>query len=521
MNPSDQYYVHYRLKNYREYGINRDMSGGVDAARVFASQKLYINNMVDRNKQFNVEQIQNKLNKNYNLIHDENFSNPKQSKEKEVLEYFINKFKEDLSNSGKAVSIDRTTLSVFINDGLSQNAYREIEKKLENSEKQLITIKNNELGSGKKMINTTTINSRVQALLKVREVLVAEMSSGPSDYTELISLISNIEQRWNELSKDLSGLVPKTSKGLGGSKNGLIAQINQAISKIRLQQASNESGKLAELVSAVIMNMNTLLTAQAIKESGDILYDSLIKNPKLYSKGSFLNIELTAPQRKNSKTSGTVNNSKLAQIKLPGSGITVTIDSKHQSKQGKIDFTFTDDKTNEVVGVSHKSYTINNKTEIHINSGSDLSLMTQQYPQFEAHYLNVMAAHKDSGAMDLSSLRQLAKQAMKYTVLGYSLLGGFVTDKGIMDKADVLVIHQKGAGYRAFSMTSILDQAMNNVDSYMKLENELREDLNNDFVQVFQRTGRRQASIIRVNNLLTQLKTMSASASLKASALGY
>jgi hypothetical protein len=505
-------YIHYRLINYQKYGItHRDKqstSGTSQANAAFAQQKQAIKKFLD-SKKLPLSDIESRLNEMQGFLTGTNAS-VSNSKSAKILKEFVEEFKTKLG--GEATSVDYNTLTMYANSGFSDAQYETIVKK---HSEDLKKFKNNKLSVGTgthKIIRKETVIKRLRALNQIKRTLINDLQK-PAQATELISLINQINAKYIELHTEFNkhgGQLPRNFAGLSGSKNGLLTLINQAFTEIRRKQIPNESGKLAELMAAVCLSQNTLQAGMSVKDAvakfiKDI--EGSATHNKAYITSNFGSMEFTQ-----GKTTETVT------VKLPGTGITanVTTDIKHKGQQGKIDFRFEyKDSDNQIkdVGISHKAYFLNNEPNIHINSGSNLLFMMQEYPEFSNHYLNVMASHPDPEAANLSNARTLAKEALKLTILAYSLSGGFVTDRGKMDKAEVLTVFNKSTGkYKAFSINSILNRAAENVDRFLDLDKDssLGELPNNG-----------NNSQVRIANMLAQLRAASIKASIKKEALGY
>ena len=511
-------YIHYHLENYRKYGITRQGKSS-SANTVFDAQKLRIQNLINKNKTFNVQDIEDQLNANYGLLTGNLKSIKNGAKKQEVLQKAVNAFQAELVKNKKIAEIDMETLSVYIDSGMSVETLRKIENIVSQTNTIAYgTLKGSKVGRGKDFINTKTINSRVINLIEIRNLLISELSN-LGKYNNLVNLISQIETEWALLSQNLQGRIPKNTKGI----DDLIGKINQAVSQIRLEQANLESGKLAEVVAAVMLNLNTLIAMEATDDVIQSFVDNIIQE-KLYSKvipkqnGINVIADVVNPKRKSSQK----NNIKTSTTITLDSGIEATLILSSQNKKGKVDITFKDN-ADQILGASVKNYTIKNgQTKIHINSGSNLLPFLHMYPDFTYHYANIMASHPDNSAMsNLAQQKNLAKEAMYYTILGYSLVGGFLTDKGIMDTADVLILHVKGVGFKAYSMSKLLEEAAKNVESFLILDQPLRDNLPNRYVKVSKKKGNTLASRQRVQNLLAYLRGVKIEASLKASALGY
>lgn len=503
-------YVHYHLMNYQKFGTTREeiqsTSGISQANEAFSTQKKAIKHFL-KEKDLNLKEMENRLTEMHGFLTSTDVPTKDNVEKSKILQEFFSQFQADLEGRVSGASINYNTLSVYANSGFSKAQYDVI---IQQHREGLKKFKNNPIARGVgtyKTIRQDTILKRIRELTHIKKTLINELKR-PAQAEELISLIEQIQNIYNtgivqEFAKH-GGTLPRNFKGLGGSKNGLITLINKAFSEVRMKQIPSESGKLAEMAANIFVNMATLQAGASLADilsnfEGDITYNKVYKTSSF---GEGLNF-------------AGENFGDTATIKLPGTQIQVDIvtDIGHKGQQGKIDFRFSDiDKGLNNVGVSHKAYFLNNQPNIHIHSGSNLLFMMQDYPDFSNHYLNVMASHKDDGSVgNLSTARGLAKEALKLTILAYSLSGGFMTDQGPMDKAEVLTVFNKSTqSYHAFSIYNILNRASENIEKYLDLEDDLKE-LNNE--------GNNAVS--RINGLLTQLRTASIKASIKKEALGF
>lgn len=504
-------YVHYHLKNYRQYGISKKGEGSInDAISAFNQQKAAIKKMVKTGKKINTAEISGQLNRYYKRVNnDGHFS----QKEEDVLE-IAKKIIEDRLKTN-ANKIDYNSLTVYADSMFSGAVFQQIQQEFSD---ELKTLKNNPVGSGKNYVKPETIQRRIKFFQDLQKSLNNKNQQGVIGYQELTNSLTKIENEFNQIMSQLQG-------GKISIKNnkGFLDTINQTMRRIRGTQAVNESGQLAEELSLVMMHMNTLIGAASIEDAVKNLLNNLKFNQgkKNYSRG--YDVTLYAPELKEI-TKSHVGNAAQLNFDLPGSGLTVSVDAKLKGgKQGKVDISFKN-KYKQFINASVKNYSVDSDTKIQINSGSNLLLAAQQYPEFLNHYLNIMAAHpSETSKGSLSSWRNLAKEAMKLTLLAHSLVGAYITDKGIMTQNDVLILNNKGVGFNVYSMQDIINNAANNIDAYLDLDKDLDEDLVNDFVEAKNTDEKANefAAWVRINKLLHQLKVANATAHLKASALGF
>lgn len=506
-------YVHYHLKNYRDYGVSK--KGGdssKNAQEAFIQQKNTIQNLVNKEKNFDTKEIEAQLNRYYKRTQNDGGFKPK---EQEVLEKAKEILEQRLKTS--ADKIDYNDISVYANTLFSQSVYQSLQQEFSN---EMRALQKNKVGAGKKVVKLSTIERRIRFFQDLQRTLEQQKKTGVVGYSTLVNTLQKIETDFTNIKKGLTQ--GQTAIPISDNK-GFLDTINQLMHSIRGTQAINESGQLAEGLALVMMHMNTLVGATNV----ELAIQSLLDNLK-YNQGKTLNsrgysVSLYTPDLKQvTKAHG--GNAAQLNIDLPGSNLMVSVDAKLTGgKQGKVDISFK--SKGNLINASVKNYAVNSDTKIHINAGSNILLAAQQYPYFLNHYLNVMAAHPaDANAMtNLSSYRNQAKEAMKLTLLGHSLVGGYITNKGIMNKNDVLILNNKGIGFSVYSMGDILTQASRNIDAFLDLKTELAENLDNTYVEA-KNSGKNRnyhSAMVRINNLLNQLKTADATAYLRASALGF
>lgn len=112
-------------------------------------------------------------------------------------------------------------------------------------------------------------------------------------------------------------------------------------------------------------------------------------------------------------------------------------------------------------------------SDVHILKGADLTKILQDYVEFGNHYLNLTAKHQDIGWINLNYAK-LASQLLYATVGLKALEGGIASldASGNLstgsNTAKYLVVNDRtggGAGYKVFSISSIINRIADNIDN--------------------------------------------------------
>ena len=464
-------YIHFKYDNYIRYGIGtKQRPKQENIQSVFNQQKAYIKQealRLSHGEKFGPikTEIENRLNglRDRGKLLDLGWTEAEINDIQKRIEQLIS---EKIDLKGSRIIWD--TLDVVSIDNDFNNSVAGLSL----------------LGEKSSINFISSVENRIEMLKSISASVTKElkMSNGftGEKFLENMKLISDSEDKIikevGSLWRNAQGQFTKVGAGIEEKRaiynEDFIKAINENMKAARTQIQSYLKGVVGEMYAAVMAEF----TAAKSKEEGLKLLEQMEKDfEKSFEKNKMVGKETGAAVLLSSQFAITGGDKEKDNRHFINDGKAFTHfgygDASLNWTQNKVDLIMSLDSIDKPVDISIKNYNLNHDITVH--SGVNILSLTQDYPNFLNHYLNIASTRygpynerkysPDQGT--IYKLNALLRQTMALKGLSggiWKLGKGGQISKG--NEATLLVVNDNSGRYVVYAISDLIWKILNNVE---------------------------------------------------------